>query len=88
MKKVLLSLFMVTLFSMLYDKVVLAENLSYPFDSITIVEAKKFDILIPANVPERSLLYGKVEAGDTVTVYVASIQIKILAVKTQVSQSH
>lgn len=76
MKKVLLSLFMVTLFTMLYNKVVLAENLSYPFDSITIVEAKKFDILIPANVPEGSLLYGKVEAGDTVTVYVASIQMK------------
>ena len=27
-------------------------------------------------MPEGSLLYGKVEAGDTVTVYVASIQMK------------
>ncbi|MCU0105461.1 hypothetical protein N7603_07300 [Acholeplasma vituli] len=74
MKKVLLSLFIVSLF----NKVVLAENLSYPFDSITIVEAKKFDILIPSNIPEGSLLYGKVDAGDTVAVSVASIQMKKL----------
>ena len=60
----------------LYNKVISAESLSYPFDSITIVEAKKFDILIPANVPEGSLLYGKVEAGDTFTVYIASIKMK------------
>lgn len=76
MKKVMLSLVFITLCSILFNKVVLADNLSYPFESITIVEAKKFDILIPNTITSESLLYGKVEAGDTVTVYIATIMMK------------
>lgn len=50
-----------------------AENLSYPFEAITISEAKTFDILIPETLQETSLLYGLVEEGDILTVYVATI---------------
>lgn len=76
MKKVMLSFVFLALFSILFNKMVLAENLSYPFESITIVEAKKFDILIPDTITTESLLFGKVETGDVVTVFVATIMMK------------
>jgi hypothetical protein len=76
MKKVMLSFVFIALFSILFNKVVLAENLSYPFESITIVEAKKFDILIPSTITTESLLFGKVESGEVVTVFIATIVMK------------
>lgn len=76
MKKVLLSCILLIIVVLFSNKMVFAEDLSYPFDTITIVEAKKFDIVIPANVAETSLLYGKVEANDLVTVFIARIVMK------------
>lgn len=52
------------------------ENLSYSFDSITITEAKTFDVIMPSNVDPGSLLFEKASAGDTLTVYVAMIELK------------
>lgn len=55
---------------------VTADNLYYPFESITITEAKTFEIVIPEGVQEGSLLYGLVEQGETITVYVATIVLQ------------
>ena len=64
-----------------------AENLSYPFESITITEAKTFEIVIPEGVQEGSLLYGLVEQGETITVYVATIVMQEIGGGTNSSPS-
>jgi hypothetical protein len=51
-----------------------AEDISYPFDSITIVEAFKFDVEVTTAVAADSLLYGLVEVGDILTVYVGTLE--------------
>lgn len=51
-----------------------AEDISYPFDSITIVEAFKFDVEVTTALAADSLLYGLVEVGDILTVYVGTLE--------------
>ena len=78
MKKILIIGFVLWSFFAASNKIAFAENLTYPFESITIIEAQKFDVVIPTGLSENSLLYGKVEVGDTVTVYIAKIVMKEL----------
>lgn len=56
-------------------KMVFAENISYPFDTIVITEAFKFDVLIPNDIAEASLLFGLVTSGEVITVYVGTIEM-------------
>jgi hypothetical protein len=86
MKKVILSSFLILLTALFFNKMVFAENLSYPFDTITIIEAQKFEIVIPEGVSETSLLYGKVETGQTITVFIANIVLQEIE-STQSSNS-
>lgn len=76
MKKIsmffILSMFLI----MITSKLTLAETISYPFDTITIVEAKKFKIVIPDDLEETSLLYGLVQPGDIITVYLGELALK------------
>jgi len=51
-----------------------AEDISYRFDSITIVEAFKFDVEVSTALAADSLLYGLVEIGDILTVYVGTLE--------------
>lgn len=76
MKKLLVFSIMMFFIGVYYNKVVFTENISYPFDNITIVEAKKFDITIPNNITPESLLFGIVEADEIITVYIARIVMK------------
>lgn len=50
------------------------EILTYPFDSIRIVSAFKFDILIEEEPLETSFLYGQVELNETITIYVGNLE--------------
>lgn len=73
MRKILMFFFTICLAFYVSSQDILAENLSYPFQSITITEAITFEVLIPDTLEDTSLLYGLVEPGKTLTVYVATI---------------
>lgn len=53
-----------------------AENLVYPFDSITIVEAYKYDVLVTYAPQTGSFLEGQI-VGDTLTIYVGNIEMQM-----------
>jgi hypothetical protein len=74
MKKILV-IFALFLFTILTKTVsVHAEDpLVYPFDSITIVEAFKFNVEVTVSVDADSLLYGLVEVGEILTVYIGTL---------------
>jgi len=75
MKKLLI-LFVFTLLALQFRAVNIAkaEDLLYPFDSITIVEAFRFDVEITVLPSSTSLLYNQVELGDVLTVYVGALE--------------
>ena len=50
------------------------EVLIYPFDSIRIISAYKYDIIIEEEPLEASILYGGVAIGETVTIYVGFLE--------------
>jgi hypothetical protein len=50
-----------------------AEDLYYPFDSITIVEAFKFEVQVLSALDSDSLLYGSVDVDDVLTIYVGTL---------------
>lgn len=51
-----------------------AEDIYYPFDSIKIVEAFKFDVTVTTAVDPESLLYGHVAINDVITIYVGTLE--------------
>ncbi len=51
-----------------------ADTLSYPFDSITIVEAYTFDVTIPSTITSDSLLFGQVTEGEVISIYVGTLE--------------
>lgn len=53
------------------------EILIYPFDSIKITSAYKFDVLIEAEPLAASILYGQVAIGETVTIYVGFLDFML-----------
>lgn len=53
------------------------EVLIYPFDSIKITSAYKFDVLIEQDPVETSILYGQVALNETVTIYVGSLEFML-----------
>jgi len=73
MKKVILMFFMLILGFQFYSLNVFAEDIYYPFDSITIIEAFKFDVQVTTAVNEESLLYGNVNIDEVLTIYVGSL---------------
>lgn len=74
MKKiVLLAVFFISIFSV-QGTTSRAEEIVYPFDSITIVSAFTFDILIEELPAEESVLFGHVTAGETIAVYVGNLE--------------
>ncbi|BCR35909.1 hypothetical protein [Mariniplasma anaerobium] len=75
MKKILL-LFMlvISIFTIFKMDSNAEEILTYPFDSIRIVSAFKFDILIDEEPLETSFLYGQVELNEIITVYVGNLE--------------
>ncbi len=50
------------------------ETISYPFDSVTITSAYKFNVEINEIPNESSFLNGHVEAGEMVTIYVGQLK--------------
>ena len=50
------------------------DTITYPFDSISIVSAYKFDILIDEEPLENSLFYGQVVLDEVVTIYVGQLE--------------
>lgn len=52
-----------------------AEDLSYPFDSIHLIEASHFQVTVPANLSTESLLYPTVESGDILNIYMGTIEL-------------
>jgi hypothetical protein len=73
MKKTVLFLIAACLTFFASHIMIYAENVSYPFQSITITEATTFQVVIPENIQDTSLLYGLVEPGEIITVYMATI---------------
>lgn len=73
MKKILISFLLLAFTFGLRANKINAEILSYPFDSITITEASKFEIVIPSNFSTNSLLSGLVTEGEIITVYIGFI---------------
>ena len=74
MKKLVL-IFLMLLFGLQIRSLNLfAEDIYYPFDSITIVEAFKFDVTITTEPDPLSLLYGHVAINDVITIYVGTLE--------------
>jgi len=75
MKKIII-LFVFTLLTLQTRAVNIAkaEDLLYPFDSITIVEAYRFDVEITVLPGSTSLLFNQVIVGDILTVYVGTLE--------------
>lgn len=76
MKKIFLLI--IALFLMLSLNTVKAEDdiIVYPFDQITITGAFHFQVNIVNPVSEQSFLYGFVEAGEIVDVYVGTLNFE------------
>jgi len=75
MKKGLLLIFlMIFTFTSGIVKESNAEIISYPFDSITIVEAYTFDVIVPSDITTNSLLYSVTTEGETLTIYVGVLE--------------
>lgn len=74
MKKIMLLLLMLLLGLQMYSIKISAEDIYYPFDSITIVEAYKFTVEVTTEVNSESLLYGHVEIDDILTIYVGTLE--------------
>jgi len=72
-KRVLSAFFLTLMFAIVAVMPVYAEEITYPFDSITIVSAFKFDVECTDAPVEESYLYGHVEAGETISIYVGTI---------------
>jgi hypothetical protein len=56
-------------------KVVLATNIEYPFESIRIVEAKRFQVKVPDTIVNTSLFFPDVAVGETLNVYIGSLTL-------------
>lgn len=56
-------------------KVVLATNIEYPFESIRIVEAKRFQVKVPETIVNTSLFFPDVAVGETLNVYIGSLTL-------------
>lgn len=64
-----------------------AEEYTYPFDSIRIVSAFTFDVLVEDEPNVESALYGNVHAGETLTIYVGNLEFVFEGVVVQGSGS-
>lgn len=56
------------------SSVAFAEEIVYPFDSITIVSAYHFGVLCTDEPTSESYLYGYVSAGENIKVYVGELE--------------
>lgn len=74
MRKIIIMILFILMTSVVSTYEIEAEEVSYPFDSIRIVSAFKFDISVSETPSETSFLYGLVELGETLTVYVGSLE--------------
>ncbi len=70
----MLMVMMLIMGTQLYSIKISAEDIYYPFDSITIVEAYKFTVEVTEAVNSESLLYGHVEIDDILTIYVGTLE--------------
>lgn len=73
-KLVLLIMLTIFVFTPTFMKESYAETISYPFDSITIIEAYKFEVSVPLTLNPDSLLYGEVELEEILTIYVGTLE--------------
>lgn len=84
MKKTLVVIFLALLsFSYIFFNRISADTVSYPFDSITIVEAFTFDVTVPNTITEDSLFYGLVEENDILSIYVGTLVFVLDGVEVQ-----
>jgi len=74
MKKVMILFLMIIMGLQIRSLDLFAEDIYYPFDSITIVEAFKFDIQVTTAVDSDSLLFGHVEINEILTIYVGTLE--------------
>lgn len=75
MKKILVLVFLAFLsFSYGFLNRINADTISYPFDSITIVEAYTFDVTVPSTITADSLLFDQVTAGEVLSIYVGTLE--------------
>jgi len=73
MKKLLLFVLFALVLASGFHTETSSEPIQYPFDSITIVSAFKFDITFDADPAVDSFLHGFVTNGETATVYVGNL---------------
>jgi hypothetical protein len=75
MKKILfLFMLVLSIFTLFKMDSNAEEILTYPFDSIRIISAFKFDVLIDEEPLETSFLYGQVSLNETITIYVGNLE--------------
>ena len=75
MKKILiLCMLVISIFTLFKMDSNAEDILTYPFDSIRIISAFKFDIIIDEEPLETSFLYGQVALDETITIYVGSLE--------------
>lgn len=75
MKKIVSLLLLCYLIFVFNSAFINCETYDYPFESIRITEALKFNIMVEEEPAESSYLHGKVQAGDTLAVYVGVIEM-------------
>lgn len=73
-KLVLLSLMTLFLFQGAV-KVALADTLEYPFESIQIVEAKTFQVTVPATIQSDSILFPNVDVDEILDIYFGGLSL-------------
>lgn len=56
-------------------KVALADTLEYPFESITIVEAKTFQVTVPTTIQSDSILYPSVNVDEILDIYFGGLSL-------------
>ncbi|HAQ56261.1 MAG TPA: hypothetical protein DCR44_02490 [Acholeplasmatales bacterium] len=75
-KKLMLVFAMSLCFTMFaFPRAEAAADLVYPFDSITIVSAYKFEVAVDAAPATESFLYGQVLVDEVLTIYVGELEM-------------
>jgi hypothetical protein len=74
MKKIILIFTLIILGFQIQAINATAEDIVYPFDSITIIEAFKFEVQVTTPLSSDSLLYDLVAVDDILTIYVGTLE--------------
>lgn len=87
MKKLLFLVQVILLTILGFPKGLFADIIEYPFDEISIIAATKFEITVDEEPSETSVLYGHVEVGDTLTIYIGELKFIMEGIMVEASPS-